>query len=199
MYRTILISTSPSAWRSLLCLAVGVAALTFVATGCSSDDETGGDDASAAVDAGEPDAGNLSDGQAGGADAASDAAAAIVDGVVSADAPTIDAGATDAGLAADASSADTVMTDAANSKPDVPIKKCGDGVCEAPTETLITCAVDCAGGANCGDGDCLSDGRDCHSGRRAGGAHPRSCRDPGRARRPRRLREWEADGRAGSR
>ncbi len=55
-----------------------------------------------------------------------------------------DSGGGDGG-AVDAS--DTAKADAGPS--------CGDGTCNVPAETAISCPKDCAGGANCGDGKCL--------------------------------------------
>lgn len=123
----------------------------FLVAGCGSDDDGKGDPA-----------GTDPDGSTGG-DAGTIVDALAEDGTTEADAGASDGApaATDGG-AGDAGSNDTGGTqdagqpevDAGPTTVDAVVEKCGDGVCEAPDETLITCAVDCAGGANCGDGKC---------------------------------------------
>lgn len=56
---------------------------------------------------------------------------------------------------ASSSGADTKTADSsASSGGDASAGMCGNGKCDVPTETIITCPADCAGGANCGDGKC---------------------------------------------
>lgn len=124
--------------------------LAWTVVGCGEDDSGAGDGAKAAADtAAATDAGALQDG-ASGPDAAP------------ADAGMSDAGAVDVDLAGDAGAADagpvdtgsTANADTGAGPGDATGNLCGNGVCDAPAETLLTCAVDCAGGANCGDGKC---------------------------------------------
>jgi hypothetical protein len=91
--------------------------------------------------------GDDSDGGAKAPATGQDAAAVSSDGVLGAgDATTVDSTATsDSSNASDA---------AASTGADASTGKCGNGTCDAPDETLLNCAQDCAGGANCGDGKC---------------------------------------------
>ncbi|MCO4763664.1 MAG: hypothetical protein KC502_19285 [Myxococcales bacterium] len=113
--------------------------------GCSSDDEgkateTGADKDAASISAD----GELADGESADSTAAEDAGTSAEDVAT----------AQDAGTTTTADAGGSTSTDAGGSAADTKADKCGNGVCDAPDESLLTCAVDCAGGANCGDGKC---------------------------------------------